>query len=166
MPNKANIKFKVNTKALDTIDQAFKTKYSTKVGVLGGAGLHPEGKLTMAEIALKNEFGEISASSGRKKTPARSFLRFPIEFKSKAIAQDLLKLKDKIEQNLINGDFKYFFTMMGISAEGKIQEAFESRGFGQWKANAPYTIKKKGSDSPLIDTGELRKSVSSEVKER
>ena len=28
-----------------------------------------------------------------------------------------------------------------------------------WKPNAPSTIKAKGSDKPLIDTGELRKSI-------
>jgi hypothetical protein len=166
MPSQAKIKFKIDTKSLDGIEKSLEKKYATKVGVLGSAGMHPDGKLTMAEIALKNEFGQLSATSGTQKVPARSFLRFPIEFKSKAIAKELLKIKDKVEKRLLDGDFKYFFTMMGISAEGKIQEAFESRGFGQWKANSPYTIKKKGSDSPLIDTGELRKSVSSEVKER
>lgn len=35
-----------------------------------------------------------------------------------------------------------------------------------WPENAPATIKAKGSDKPLIDTGELRKSITHVVKER
>jgi len=35
----------------------------------------------------------------------------------------------------------------------------------QWAPNSPETIAKKGSDRPLIDTGQLRRSVSFVVKE-
>lgn len=34
-----------------------------------------------------------------------------------------------------------------------------------WPENAPETIKAKGSDKPLVDTGELRKSITFVVKE-
>lgn len=33
-----------------------------------------------------------------------------------------------------------------------------------WAPNTPYTIARKGSDRPLIDTGELRRSITSVVK--
>lgn len=38
------------------------------------------------------------------------------------------------------------------------QKFFTDKDNG-WKPNAPSTIKAKGSDKPLIDTGELRKSI-------
>ena len=59
-----------------------------------------------------------------------------------------------------------------------VQEAFNTGGFGKWPANAditlkggwmrsssgkPFYVKPKKSTAPLIDTGQLRRAVSSEV---
>lgn len=35
-----------------------------------------------------------------------------------------------------------------------------------WAPNSPVTIRRKGSDKPLIDTGELRKAITYVIKER
>ena len=35
-----------------------------------------------------------------------------------------------------------------------------------WAANQPETIKRKGSEKPLIDTGELRKSITYVIREK
>ena len=35
-----------------------------------------------------------------------------------------------------------------------------------WPANAPSTIKAKGSDRPMIDTGELRRAITHVVEEK
>lgn len=35
----------------------------------------------------------------------------------------------------------------------------------KWAANSPLTVKRKGSDKPLIDTGELRKAITYVLKE-
>ena len=35
----------------------------------------------------------------------------------------------------------------------------------QWPPNSPKTIQKKGSDAPMIDTGEMRKSITHVVRE-
>jgi len=56
------------------------------------------------------------------------------------------------------------FKQVGIKAEAIIQEAFASGGFGTWADLEEQTIRRKGSSSKLIDKGELRKSVSSEVE--
>ena len=53
--------------------------------------------------------------------------------------------------------------MLGVGAVDAIQEAFETRGFGNWQENAPSTIKAKGSDMPLIDTENLRRHIVAEV---
>ena len=39
---------------------------------------------------------------------------------------------------------------------GLVQETIKE---GEFSPNAPSTIKKKGSDKPLIDTGHMRQSV-------
>ncbi len=52
--------------------------------------------------------------------------------------------------------------MLGANAA---RDWFEDPRNG-WPPNAPATIKQKGSDKPLIDTGELRKSITYVVKEK
>ena len=61
------------------------------------------------------------------------------------------------------GDPLRFLTVVGINAEKWIGLAFDTRGFGSWAPNAPATIEAKGSDTPNIDTGQLRRSVASMV---
>ena len=53
--------------------------------------------------------------------------------------------------------------MLGFGEVDAIQEEFETRGVGNWQENAPSTIKAKGSDMPLIDTGNLRRHIVAEV---
>jgi hypothetical protein len=53
---------------------------------------------------------------------------------------------------------------LGIACEGAIQEAFDTGGFDDWPADAPSTIRRKGSSSPLIDTKQLRFSIASVVR--
>jgi hypothetical protein len=56
---------------------------------------------------------------------------------------------------------------MGHQAEAVIQDAFDSQGFGQWDKNiSKVYITAKGSDTPLIDTGFLRQSVTSKVSKK
>lgn len=46
----------------------------------------------------------------------------------------------------------------GITAQNAVRDWFEDPR-NNWPANAPSTIKRKGSDRPLVDTGELRKAI-------
>ena len=43
-----------------------------------------------------------------------------------------------------------------VFMKGLVQETIKD---GNFPANAPSTVKKKGSDKPLIDTGHMRQSV-------
>jgi hypothetical protein len=120
-----------------------------KIGVLN----NPE----QAYKAMRNEFGFVTDEGYL--TPARSNVRFPIE-SNEGMIMDALKsnLKDFSEESIyksLNEAGK-----MGLKA---IDMAFDTQGYGTWKDNAPMTIAEKGKNSPLIDTGELRKSYSYEV---
>ena len=110
-----------------------------------------------------HEFGTDKAGRGNKtKIPKRSFIVMPIETKQSDIQTDVER---KAERHLGNGDVKSIFKDIGVSCEAQIQKAFDTSGFGTWAPNADSTIERKGSDSPLIDDGTLRKSITSEVGE-
>lgn len=144
-------------RTLKELSRDLKGSGYVKIGVLGAnSGKSREG-VTMGEIAVKNEFGSKS-----ERIPARSFIRMPVEHQSEKIVKGLYNVRLKQKKDTKN-ILKKLLTRLGILSEKAIQEAFATRGFGQWKPNAPLTIALKGSDSPLIDTGELRKSVTSEV---
>lgn len=134
---------------------------SVKVGILGSTNGRTQGEQTNAEIGFTNEFGKIT---GHKRIPERSFIRMPLKTKFNA------KLKTKksltgpeLEKAIVEGKTEEFATKVGLVAEEVIQEAFATNGFGMWEPNAPMTIELKGSDSPLIDTGQLRRSITSKV---
>ena len=53
----------------------------------------------------------------------------------------------------------------GFVAENAAKAWFENPENG-WPPNSPKTIAQKGSDSPLIDTGEMRKAITHVVREK
>ncbi len=141
----------------DSVAQQLQGRYVTRVGVLGNGDARPDGEaLGNAEIGLTQEFGSISQN-----IPPRSFLRMPILFNKAKIFRFLVtpRAKALLEQ----GKIKEIYKIVGVIAEGIVAEAFATRGFGRWAANSPVTIALKGSSAPLIDTGELMKSISSVV---
>lgn len=157
----------------DNIDEL--KKYRVRVGILGSKAteVHSESDKTNVFIGMIHEFGSIDG-----RIPERSFLRMPVQKKLKDIKEELKKNKDKIIELVKNQEFETIFSNIGIIIERIIQEAFESSGFGEWKENAyitihggwmrsktgkPIHIKGKGSDKPLIDTGQLRRSITSKV---
>ena len=111
--------------------------------------------LTNAEIGLTHEMGSMA-----RHIPRRSFLEMPLSLKMPAYAKTfgaaLVKALDE-------GDIRPAFINLGIKGEQVVQLAFASRGFGNWPGNAPSTIARKGSSSPLIDTAQLRRSITSDV---
>lgn len=50
---------------------------------------------------------------------------------------------------------------VGVYAKGIIQQEISD---GDFAANAPSTVARKGFDKPLIDTGHMRQSVNFEIK--
>jgi len=145
---------KLNLDGLDKFQKELAKGYKAKVGVIGQAATRSGGDLNNAEIGLVHEAGSVSRG-----IPARSFLRMPLEHKMADIVTTAINNGKMVENNMIDS----FFKKIGAKAESIIQEAFSTHGFGLWPPNAPSTIGAKGSASPLIDTGELRKAISSEV---
>ena len=113
-----------------------------------------DGNVTLLEIAASNEFGV-----PEKGIPARSFIRAPINL----FEEKIYKSMDK-HLNVSKIDTNKALGVLGATATSVILEAFKTRGFGKWKENSDLTKLLKGSDSPLVDTGQLRQSITWEIR--
>ena len=157
---------KVDISGLEHLAKALGDDYSIKVGIVGETAQRHNGNTdkTNAEIGFINEFGK---QTGFPKIPARSFLRMPLTLYLSKYLRDKKSLSKQAVNNAVkSGKLLELAKKVGLVAEEVIQEAFATRGFGNWAPNAPYTIAQKGSDSPLIDTGELRRSITSRVEKK
>lgn len=156
---------KTDFSVLDKIVGMFGSAPYVKVGILGSSTSRTikSNKREVAEnatIGFIQEFGSVS-----DKIPARSFLHMPIKEKFNEYMKSSERTgHEAFKKAVKEGKLFQFMKLMGIVGEKCVLDAFKTRGFGKWKPNAPTTIKAKGSDSPLIDTGELRKSITSSVE--
>lgn len=155
----------INFKGLKNLAKEISKKYSIKVGLLanhGGSDAVEGTDMDLASLGLLMEYG-----SEDGKIPARSFLEMPIVLKSDEILKTVKAdwTVEEINYFIKEGklDLLSRAYMMGVGAVDVIQDAFESKGFGNWAENRPSTIKKKGSSMPLIDTGNLRRHIVAEV---
>jgi phage gpG-like protein len=170
---------KINTVKLEAIQKALGIKYRTEVGILGASehnrkqigprmasernakGLAKPSKtdastLTNAQIGTIHEFGSVSRG-----IPARSFLWMPL---SLHLMDEVNKKASVINNHLNMADIFKCYQLLGIIAENVVQEAFETGGFGHWQKLKAATIARKGgSEAILIDTAQLRKSITSRV---
>lgn len=113
--------------------------------------------LTNAELGLIHELGSVERG-----IPRRSFLRMPISTRSKEILADAFKGAVEL---LAQGNIRRILARLGIACEKAVQLAFATRGFGSWAPDQAQTARRKGSNQPLIDTAQLRRSVASQVGE-
>lgn len=140
---------------LEKLIKGLKEPHSVDIGVFKDAKT-PDGQ-SVAEYGAYNEFGSVSVPN---RPPKRSFIRMPLEKKQGDIAK---YAEGHAREHIEAGDIKAIFEDIGIAGQAKIQEAFDTGGFGTWAPNADSTVARKGSDAPLIDDGTLRKSVTYEV---
>lgn len=95
---------------------------------------------------------------GTATIPSRPFLEDGIRSKEKEISaamqQEVKKLKDGGEAN---------WAKIGTMAVGAVQELVRSDFYKTRKPNSPKTQKYKGSDTPLIDGGDLLNALTFKV---
>jgi len=160
MAQQTSISF--NLDGLEDIARKLGDSLVARVGILGSDVARKgddDSDLTNSEIGAIQEFGSETAN-----IPPRSFLRMPVETHAKEImkSMDTPAVRKAVEA----GDAVIVFKILGIAAEGFVKQAFSTGGFGKWAANKPSTIDRKGSSKPLIDTGELRRSITSDVAKK
>lgn len=135
-------------KAINSISQ--KNVY---IGVIGNNSEH-EGELNNAQLMAIHEFGtddgHVPERAPIRKTMAKNGYSYGTMFE-KAI---LGVLEGKSDSDII-------LNRIGAQVAGDVVGEIQS---GVGPELAPSTIKRKGSDRPLIDTGALVQSISYEVK--
>lgn len=140
------------SKTLNELSKSMKEKGFVEVGVISPKK-HTGSDLTVAEVAVFNEFGT-------ENIPERSFMRStlkeekqPIIGLSKGLLKDIVKGKKDTKTGLgLIGEF----TADAIKL--KIVDI-------KTPPNAPGTIKRKGSSNPLVDTSQLKNSITYEVND-
>ncbi len=141
---------------LEALLKALKKKPPVaRIGVLDGGARAGNGP-SNATIGAFHEFGTSSL-------PVRSFLRMPINDR---LMKDLQKSgafsKDVLSQVIKQKTVVPWLRLVLVAAEGVIADAFDTGGFGKW---APSNMAGKTNAQTLVETGQLRDSITSEVVE-
>jgi len=148
-----------NLDILDKLVKELGKKYYVDVGILGPERA-PNG-MTLAAIGAVHEFGSIT-----RKIPERSFIRKPLRNHQREISETV---QENATNRIETGDIKGIFADIGIACEQQIQAAFDTSGDGNWAPlSENYQIRPSGQpvtpgSKPLIDTGALRKAITSKV---
>lgn len=127
-----------------------RTPGTVDVGIID-AGPHPSGDLNVASIGFAHEFGTAII-------PERSFMRSTTKEKKK----EIVKLQGKLLKKVQSGEMS---TEKALGLVGAFVAGLMSKKIVDIKspANSPTTIVRKGSSNPLVDTGQLKNSITWEV---
>lgn len=130
------------------------------VGVIGERAWRPKdspdgpSKATVVDVAMFNEFGTRSI-------PARPFMRHTFDANQKRFVEMIRQIR--ISMALGKTSPEIALRLVGLFAQKEIQATISNAG-SLFAQNADSTIAKKGSTAPLIDTGQLRQSITFEVR--
>lgn len=126
-------------------------KLELRVGFQHGEEADDAG-VDIADIAMWNELGTA-------RSPARPFMRQSVDNNAARINA---MCKAQL-QAIASGSrtAKEALNALGALQKALVQDTIRN---GEFVENAPSTIKKKGSDQPLIDTGRMRQSVNFTIK--
>jgi hypothetical protein len=102
-------------------------------------------------IAFAHEFGSY-------RVPERSFMRAGFDTNKSRIDQLCETLADRVLHGGL--DARAMYEAIGAEVTGLIQEHLTNL---RDPPNSPETIARKGSSNPLIDTGQLRSSITWKV---
>jgi hypothetical protein len=107
--------------------------------------------MSIAQVARINEFGTATI-------PARPAMRLA----AATFNRDRNEIQAKIGKKVIEGKItpEQALGQIGLSMEGHIVDSIKN---GSWPPNAKSTVKKKGFNAPLRDSGQMMKNVSSKV---
>lgn len=134
-----------NPKIKEALEQKLELPLDTKDATLE-VGFFKEAKYpngqSVAEVASKNEFGT-------PRVPPRPFFR-------NAIKKNANKWGDVFKREASN---KAPILALGTLGEVIRSDIVQSINQLNTPPNSPYTIEKKGSSKPLVDTGKMRASV-------
>ena len=121
-------------------------------GILRDAGNYDKGQ-SIADVAIWNEYGT-------SRIPSRPFVRIASDENRKAWENLSVKCVNKIISG--SGTADETGNTIGQRMKEDIKKVIGDKS--KLAPNAPSTIKKKGHDKPLIDTGKLKATVNYRVE--
>jgi hypothetical protein len=123
-----------------------------KVGILSSDGEKKyEDAVTVLEVAVWNEFGT-------DQTPERSFIRAWFDENEGRLREAMRRMMVSVVAGKRTKE--QALEILAQRCVGEIQKRIAA---GINPPNAESTIERKGSDKPLVDTGQLRSSISYRV---
>ena len=141
---------KKTTSYLNNLEKAKRIK--VKVGLPSekiGGKVYGDGT-SILQVGIWHEYGT-------KHIPMRSFIRAPFVTKREEVNTYIATQFNAVFENGVDAEIA--LGRVGVKGMNICKGAFRERGYGDWKALKPATIKAKGSDAPLVDTGVLRNSI-------
>lgn len=156
------------------LNVGFLTESTAKVAIINEYGAHitvteKMRKWFMAqglEVKKSNPKADISKyflKVGKTITiPARAFMKKTKTTYSKGWSEFLIKLinSQEIAKDPNNLNVEDLLNTLGEKIEGQIRSTIADGGF---TPNAPFTISRKGKDTPLQDTGKMMQDIAHEV---
>lgn len=178
MSEEAAIEF--DAKGLDSLIRALDKTPTIRVGILGGAGSRTQTRhggvmhsviktketkfvkdKSVTEVKTNAEIGAIHEFGGDT-MPQRSFLRVPISDKLQEYLELSRAFDDSVAKKVVQeGTIMQWLKKVAVIAEQIVADAFDSKGFGRWKAS---NMAHKQNHQTLVETQQLRNSITSEVK--
>ena len=143
-----------NDEGYQDILRRLEMEFEVTVGVIGdkASQAHEGSEETVVEIGTKHEFGI--------DVPKRSFIRDTVDAHQSDI-QDLQRIAGKKLLDRRRKRLEKIPEAFGLVVVGMIQERIAA---GIPPENSEETIERKGSSTPLIDTGQLRSSITHKVE--
>lgn len=117
------------------------------------------GKLRKRKLKSTNFAQTFARKAHSIQIPERSFIRSAFDENQKEIENMAKGVANKVAGMELSP--KQGMHLIGQDMEKKIKQKLKK---GPFEANAPATVKRKGSSRPLIDTGRLRNSIRYKVK--
>ena len=137
-------------KGIAALLRRIKNPGTVNVGIID-AGIHGEGPYTTAQIGFVHEFGAGNI-------PERSFIRSTLHTDRK----EFLALSKKLLKEVASGNMTMdqALGLLGELGRDKISQKIVKISS---PPNSPATITAKGSSNPLVDTGQLKNSITWEI---
>ncbi len=149
-----------NDNLIDKIQAAFKAvnQYEVLVGIPDGAGSRKDGSpVSNADLLFIHTNG-----SPVNRIPPRPVLQPAMNKNSDRIAASM----KAVTNAALRGDTAGALTALkkaGLEGQNIAKKYFtDSNG---WPPNSPVTVARKGSDRPLVDTGQMRDAITYVVRE-
>lgn len=147
------------------------------VGITAKDGAKDHDGISMAHLAAVQEFGvvinvtpkmrgflgatglHLKADTKEITIPSRSFMRGTFDEQQNELAEKA----DELERAILTKKMskRLALSELGQMHRNQIQKNMKMQG--KYKANHPYTVKRKKSSNELIDTGKLRQAINFEV---